>query len=438
MDVETELPIESDLNEARKNEDIKKPVDMEKSKERKSNVKPKRSSRSRTPQKKIEESKVLQIPLKKLDGELNGHEEKILKAIEEKQEDNKCEDEKVETIKELSETNGSVPEPNKTDSANNTLKEETDKQTENNVSGANEKAQENGKEELNEENIVKDKEVAENEESPKKNGKEELKTSERDSVEMEPLVVSDEVESELQFLEENSDKESGKGSPIIHRCATRRSYTRNIPTPKTPKLTEDPDSEKNYQTEENVCYLPNDIPKTGSNETEDSLDIANMSTAVEVGSDTTLVTFAEANDSIPPLDESYLQRLRERGLMARRPLRATEDYRTRVLRNAQSRSDLNFSYDSVEKVNTGIKRKSRSTTPEETKKFKSESPGYRNFFSSPITNLKKKFRPDERSSTPELLGYKDEKRNIHFNDDFDDHQIQETGDDEKKHWCSIM
>lgn len=438
MDVETELSKESDLTEATKNEELKKTVvDVEKSKDRKSNIKPKRSSRSRTPQRKIEDPKVLHISLKKVDEEINGHVEKTVKAIQEKQDDDKCEGEKVESVKELPETNGSVPKPNETDSDNDILIQETDKQTENNI----DEAKENGEEEKNEETIVKGKEVEENEESRKKDSKEELKTSEPDSVEMEPLVVSDEVESELQFLEENSDKESGKGSPIIHRCATRRSYTRNIPTPKTPKLTEDPDSEKistNDEVEENVCNLPNDIPKTGLNETGDSLDIANMSTAVEVGSDTTRVTFAEADDNIPPLDESYLQKLRERVLTARRPLRATEDYRTRVLRNAQTRSDLNFSYDSLEKVNTGMKRKNRSTTPEDTKKFRSESPGYKHFFSSPITNLKNKFKPDQRSSTPELLGYKDERRNIHFNDDFDDQQIQETGDDEKKHWCSVM
>ncbi|KAJ8974031.1 hypothetical protein NQ317_001819 [Molorchus minor] len=264
---------------------------------------------------------------------------------------------------------------------------------------------------------------------------------ESETIEMDPLIISDEVDPELQF-DETSDMESGKGSPVIPRCRTRRSQTRNIPTPKTPKSVEqDVDSEKNSIVPTTTDLIENntDLPKTDKlDDTQDSAETDNLSTRAEAGGDITRMDFIENHNSYLT-DDSYLNASRERSLSetlrslsARRPIRPLDDYRRRAIRINQERSDLNMPFES-EHIATGQKRKNRSTTPEDRKKFKSDSPS--SLFSSPLATLRNKFRSDLPSSTPKLLGYRDGQSELHFNDE---QNMVYNGDDEKKSWCSIM
>nr|CAI5863564.1 unnamed protein product [Callosobruchus analis] len=205
---------------------------------------------------------------------------------------------------------------------------------------------------------------------------------------MDPLLIADEPEAELQF-EETSDIESGKNSPVV-RCDTRRSLTRNIPTPKTPKSPEvDLDSKCSTPTnqQQNGC-------DGGSDDvSNDSTDTHNASIKAVDGGDVTRLEFD---------DSAYLNATRERSLSetlrslsARRPIRGSDDYRKMALRRARGKADLEAEDGDEEdwsvRVGGGIKRKGRSVTPdEERKKFKAEggaSPGG-SLFGSPLAILR--------------------------------------------------
>lgn len=249
-----------------------------------------------------------------------------------------------------------------------------------------------------------------------------------ESVDMEPLVISDEHEPELQF-DEFSDKESANGSPIVTRCVTRRSLTRNIPTPKTPKsLEQDVEQEPEPTTTTTDQIELEMLPKTEIEHTE-SID----STKVEVGSDETRLEYVETNATIP-IDDSYLKEYRDKSLRdtirclsARKPIR--DVYRNRSLR-VHDRSNLDGPFQN----SSGVKRKNRSITPEDSKKFKSDNAS---FFTSPLASLREKFRADTiNSSTPLLRGYRDSRTELHL-DESRGHAV-ESGLDDKKSWCSIM
>lgn len=248
--------------------------------------------------------------------------------------------------------------------------------------------------------------------------------------EMDPLILTDEPDPELQF-DENSDMESVKGSPIQSRCKTRRSHSRHIPTPKTPKSATDSESEKN-------SVAPTPTPENLT-ETGDSLTLADVSTRAESGSDTTRLN--ELSHELA--DDSYLNYTRERslsetlrGLSARRTIRPINDsYRQRAFKNSVNKSDLNSPYlghDLVDRI-SGLKRK-RSQTPEERKKYKTET-GYSftSYLTSPLTIIKNKFSSDD--STPKLTGYKDGTNEIHGEGTYSD-VISEEND--KKNRCAIM
>lgn len=249
-------------------------------------------------------------------------------------------------------------------------------------------------------------------------------------VEMDSLILTDEPDPELQF-DENSDMESVKGSPIQSRCKTRRSHSRHIPTPKTPKSATDSESEKN-------SVAPTPTPENLT-ETGDSLALADVSTRAETGSDTTRLD-ALSNELA---DDSYLNYTRERtlgetlrGLSARKTIRPINDsYRQRAFKNSVNKSDLNSPYlghDLVDRI-SGLKRK-RSQTPEERKKYKTET-GYNftSYLTSPLTIIKNKFSSD--GSTPKLTGYKDGTNEIHGEGTYSD-VISEEPD--KKNRCAIM
>ncbi|XP_018564629.1 uncharacterized protein DDB_G0286299-like [Anoplophora glabripennis] len=396
-------------------------------------------SRSQTPQKKTEDAKTLHITLKKLDSELNGKDIQEEKGkIEEKDNDNKVEINDTKEDKPAKEDSTKVEKESSKDKQTEKQKEEKPKKEEVKKGNTQEKKEKKKIDSVKKETPKKDKK-----DKGKSEAKGQVNEPDTEPVEMDPLVISDEPDPELQF-DENSDVESGKGSPVISRCVTRRSQTRNIPTPKTPKsVDQDMDSEKNSATYTPITDVYNDLPKTDNlNDTCESMDTINLSTKAEVGSDLTRMDYMEHHTSIFE-DSSYISASREkslsetlRGLSARRPIRPLDDYRRRVLRSNLERSDLNMPYPShnpVEQIITGIKRKSRSITPEDRKKFKTDSPGMNSLFSSPFTNIRNKFKTDLPSSTPKLLSYRDTNTRLHYNDD-----NFENGDDEKKSWCSIM
>jgi len=249
-------------------------------------------------------------------------------------------------------------------------------------------------------------------------------------VEMDPLILTDEPDPELQF-DENSDMESMKGSPAQSRCKTRRSHSRHIPTPKTPKSATDSESEKNSVA---LTPTPENLTETG-----DSLTLADVSTRAETGSDTTRLD--ALSNELP--DDTYLNYTRERslsetlrGLSARKTIRPINDsYRQRAFKNSVNKSDLNSPYlghDLVDRI-SGLKRK-RSQTPEERKKYKTET-GYNftSYLTSPLTLIKNKFSSD--GSTPKLTGYKDGTNEIHGEGTYSD-VISEEAD--KKSRCAIM
>uniref|UniRef100_A0A6P7F6T3 Uncharacterized protein LOC114326931 n=1 Tax=Diabrotica virgifera virgifera TaxID=50390 RepID=A0A6P7F6T3_DIAVI len=472
MDVETELAKEGDVKDTivSQVEDVRncEETTLDKNKDspkktHKTNSKRRRRSRSKTPQTMNDEPKIIHISMKKIEEEAsNGNEESTEQNLKENGEENTAE---LKPMKDkVADVNGSNGEAkmkevkNGVDKQENGSSNDVSEDNSNDVESTGNEFKgfieiEEAKEALIEQETeinetVKDKEHSEKAGSPKKSSQQESKSPESESVEMEPLVVGDEVESELQFLEENSDKESGKGSPVIPRCFTRRSFTRNIPTPRTPKLSDDPDSEKNSvtdQTEETICNLPNDvnIPKIELNDSSDSLDTLNTSTNVEVGGNSTRLDFTEATNTITPpnteenhFDEAYRNNLRARVLSARRPLRMTDDYRKKVLINAQHRSDLHLPYDLDEPCG-GIKRKLRSMTPD-AKKLKLDSPGYTSFLSNSFAGFTTRFRTHVDASTPELISYKDERSDIHFSDGLESQQIEDAEGDESKKWCSVM
>lgn len=371
-------------------------------------------SRSKTPQKKKE--KKPEENLKTIDESMNGHEKK-----KQKKKNNKEENKAVEEIEDISKNNGTPKGESisKEDKSPKELKKSP-------------KKPHKGQDQPSEVNGLPNE--TESVETSKKKNKGTTK-AENEGVEMDPLIIaSDEPDPELQF-DENSDMDSGKGSPILARCKTRRSHTRNIPTPKTPKSATDSESEKN-------SVAPTPTPEN-LNETNDSLNVDELSTKAEVGSDATRLDYMANNTSILSGDNSYLNYSRDkslrdtlRSLSPRKTIRPLNDsYRQRAFRNNLNKSDLNLQYseqDSVDRI-TGLKRK-RSVTPEERKKFKSDSAGFVSYLSSPISNFKSRFVSDISSSTPKLTGYKDDSKDIH--EQAYTEVVSEEGD--KKNWCAIM
>lgn len=283
---------------------------------------------------------------------------------------------------------------------------------------------------------------------------------------MEPLILNvEEAEPELEF-DENSESDSHKDSPNSVRCKTRRSQTRNIPTPKTPKSipsdTEETTAQEilvttseieitNGETNTNSAptemiivleeeILSVDENTADTNDSSQSLD--NVSMKVEVGSDSTRnieTTLCEDTVMDPnsflnlAKEKSFTETLRR--MSSRRPIRSTQNYQKAenfiplpLNRNMSLRP-------SVERI-SGVKRKNRSETPENKKKPKIDASGFFSYISSPINNIKNKFlKSDVPSSTPKLTGYKDkifEKANVSKIDA----ELDDIPADKK--WCVLM
>lgn len=270
-----------------------------------------------------------------------------------------------------------------------------------------------------------------------KNGNEEKKPVEEnvqkeETVEMDSLILCvDEPDPELQFDDNSDDLESGKSSPIL-RCLTRRSQTRNIPTPKTPKSVVDDVEEKNP-----VPPATPEVEETPKKPENDSVDSFN-SVKVEVGGDSTRLNCSESGF----LDDSaYLNASRERSLSetlrnlsSRRTIRPiSTDYRKQALQNRNS-LQLN---DNLERVH-GLKRKERSETPEDRKKFKIDTSSLFTRFTSPLISLKNKFRINIPSSTPKLTGFQAKDDDLSLNKEDLGDCIEGTEVEDKKNWCTVM
>lgn len=283
--------------------------------------------------------------------------------------------------------------------------------------------------------------------------------------ELEPLVVDSE-EQELQF-DDNSDIDSHKGSPVLtNRCATRRSQTRNIPTPKTPRVNDQNGEEKeqievpNEQngcvaekqdaidnkehhkqedaesntlvldanmetpppTEENLSvHFPDGEVKQSEINDKNSINLSvescesALSTQVNVGGDVT----REVDLTLPD-ENSFLNTAKDltvvetlRRMSSRRGIRSgSSDYRRTLLKSQAEKYDnlLQQQRASMERI-TSTKRKTRSKTPENPKRFKTESsPGFFSYISSPLSMLRNRFSSGESmsASTPKLTGYREQ------------------------------
>lgn len=252
---------------------------------------------------------------------------------------------------------------------------------------------------------------------------------------MDPLVLNDEPCPELEFDElsdktsdKNSDRESLNLSPIVTRCKTRRSQVRNIPTPKTPKLDDDKDGKSSSSTP-----VADDLKSL----TDKSASSENWSTKVQVGNDSMRC------DSFNEGGSDFLTSLRsnsstsERFITSRKSIR--DNIRKQSLKNSMkvNKSFGFFSSESLERA-PSVKRKNRSLTPEDVKRFK-ESPGFISLITSPINNIKNRFTISKPNitSTPKLTAYKDQKNHL-GGDFFDQMEVAIEAREPENKWCSIM
>lgn len=139
------------------------------------------------------------------------------------------------------------------------------------------------------------------------------------------------------------------------------------------------------------------------------------------------------------VDDSYLNEYREKSLTETiRCLSAKSLLKSHFVTEYlgfRNKSDLDVPFrnrDSVEITFSGIKRKNRSVTSEETKKFKSDTSS---FFSSPLTSLRGRFKSDA-VAVPLCCGATDIAGLICILMD-QAHTVENRLDD-KKSWCSLM
>ncbi|KAK5645367.1 hypothetical protein RI129_006667 [Pyrocoelia pectoralis] len=288
------------------------------------------------------------------------------------------------------------------------------------------------------------------------------------SVEMDPLILDKEDEEpipELQFDENDIDVES-EGSNS--RCKTRRSHSRNISTPKTPRIADQEaeeleivdqlcDSRAGSVTPKkitpsndinviNINLQPSEeiIDLNDTSDTYSSASTDNLSTKAVAGNDATRNFDFTAQDS-SMFDgnttsnsnfssRSYADTVK--GLSGRRGIHSInrDNYRRLLLKSSvDGKGDIYSDYESVQKITMGIKRKSRSFSPIASKRVKSDSPGFLSYLSSPITNFRHTFK---KTSTPQLLMV--EKCDFDAEEDFDKIKLENGIGDEHKKWCSIM
>lgn len=138
-----------------------------------------------------------------------------------------------------------------------------------------------------------------------------------EQIELEPLADEpDEPEPELQF-DENSDLESGKNSPAVSRCTTRRSQIRNVPTPRTPRLIAPEQKEaETFEIKEPVEVEPEveaEVLQSSQtvNDSLESINSEDVSTFVAVGSDATRINFMQERTFDGEVYSPFLKSLKE-------------------------------------------------------------------------------------------------------------------------------
>ncbi|KAF5285458.1 hypothetical protein FQR65_LT02298 [Abscondita terminalis] len=309
---------------------------------------------------------------------------------------------------------------------------------------------------------VKDTIAIEKSEEPKQT-KEKTSNSPSNSVEMDPLILDKDDEEaipELQFDENDVEVES-EGSNS--RCKTRRSQSRNISTPKTPKTVEPEEFEIVDQfldiggsatpkpvtpsIEAPQSSILCEIDLNDTSDTQSSVSTSNVSTKAVSGSDATRNVeltgydsglFEDSTSFSNTANKSFGDTLKN--LSGRRAIRTLgtpyrTDYRRRVLKktSTENKGDLYADYESVEQISMGIKRKSRSFSPIHSKRMKRETSNFLSYFSNPFSNFRSSLK---RSSTPKLITM-ETKCEFDDNEKFDKVNYEIGAENEKK-WCSVM
>lgn len=160
-----------------------------------------------------------------------------------------------------------------------------------------------------------------------------------------------------------------------------------------------------------------------------------ISTRAEVGSDTTRNNFTTHEFS----DSPFMKTVREKSFSDTLRRLSTRPS-LRSARNLPSIKKSDFPYPkrvSVESVSG--KRKKRSTSPEDSKRFKKEGSGsILSYITSPVLNMRNRFSDHiVPSSTPKLTGFRNKNSLL---DSEEISKIKLDGDEpvEEKKWCVIM
>lgn len=275
---------------------------------------------------------------------------------------------------------------------------------------------------------------------------------------MEPLLLeAEDPDPELEF-EESSDMDSQKSSPIL-RARTRRSQTRNIPTPRTPKTIDTNSEDKISECSDKPSIFTVPTPEVTDTESEISVfkpvtdiydatnqkstvkslisedfeSFQNISTKAVIGGDTTLNEDLNGEYEFSPfLAESKDRPVTEtlKCISGRKSIRSLKDY---GLGGNIKREYKILPQFTAEKIGS-VKRRCNNDSPDYSKRFKSETPPH---MFSYIYDLKNRFTKSEiPSSTPKLTGYKS--KNVFDKTNVSKISLNESEEVTEKKWCTVM
>ncbi|KAF5272230.1 hypothetical protein FQA39_LY01312 [Lamprigera yunnana] len=275
-------------------------------------------------------------------------------------------------------------------------------------------------------------------------------------VETDVIVLDKDEEEpipELQFDETDIEVESEGANS---RCKTRRSESRNTSTPKTPKMIdlEEFESDELLQNRsgsitpkvspvEIAVHTETPEALVNLNDTSyacNSVSIDNISTRAIVGSDGTLQDskIFDENSFLSVSKGSFVDTVK--GLSGRRSIHSLSTYTTNhgdlkknILKKIsfESKGDVYADYESVQRISIRPKRKSRSFSPTERKRFKQEQSGLLSYFPN--------FKSTKTVSSPKLISVETKIAFDDDNEDFDKIKLENSSiHDKEKKRCSIM
>lgn len=294
-------------------------------------------------------------------------------------------------------------------------------------------------------------------------------SSELNQNEMEPLTQeSEEVYPELVF-DENSDIDSRKSSPVLSRCKTRRSQTRNIPTPKTPKsVIEQNGDEKKFEefdqeseisaitgvsleveidSEDLIAAETNLKDEICSREIDNDEIEQKENEEIKEDTDSVKKEFQSSNftfQDVPKISDFRDCSLADtiRNISSRRAIRPMGDYRKLTFDDKEwlNLQDITGSRSSVERI-SGIKRKCGNEQSEKTKRSRLDTSGIFSYITKPMGHLKTHLtRSPLKSNSPKLTGYKDRDELFEKDNELSEIKLGENRDNHKEpnKWCVIM